>query len=76
MNSDLMGTERQRVQLQTTVLAGSLQSLEFVQQVVGLFTLSAIVQRPVAQFVSIPDSSKGNMLTIEQIEAEPGGERG
>ena len=50
MNSGLIGTGMLRLQLRATVVIGFFQFLEFVQQVVGLFALPVIVQRPVAQF--------------------------
>ncbi|MCX5830497.1 MAG: hypothetical protein NT140_01145 [Deltaproteobacteria bacterium] len=86
MNSGLIGIEMLRFQLRASVLAVFLQFLEFFQQVVGLFALSAIVQWPVAQFgwegllrrktVRIPDYFQGSLPIIEQIEAALGGERG
>jgi hypothetical protein len=86
MNSGPIGFETLRSQLRATVLAAFFQFFEFVQQVVGLFALPVIVQRPVAQFgwegllrrkiVIISDSFKGSLPAIEQIEAERGGERG
>ncbi len=86
MNSDLIGTRTLRLQLWAMVLAGFFQPLEFVQQIVGLFALPVIAKQLVAQFAlegllsckteSIPDTFKGSLPTIEQIEAELGGERG
>jgi hypothetical protein len=87
MNSKVIGTETSWFfQLRAMVPAGFFQLFEFVQKVVGLFTLQAIVQRTVAQFgweglpicktESIPDTFKGRLPTIEQIEAELEGERG
>jgi len=82
MNSGQIGIETLWLQLRATVLAGFFQLLEFVQQVVGLFALPAIVQQPVAQFgweellgrktVRMPDSFKGSLTTIEMIMAESG----
>lgn len=86
MNSDLIGIESLRLQLRATVLTGFFQLLEFVQQVVGLFDLPVIAKQFVTQFAlerlpickteSIPDTFKGSLPTIEQIEAELGGARG
>jgi hypothetical protein len=87
MNSDVIGTETGWFfQLRALMPPGFFQLLEFVQQLVGLFTLQAIAKQLVAQFAwewlpicrteSIPDTFKGSLPTIEQIEAELGGERG
>jgi hypothetical protein len=66
--------------------AGFFQFFEFVQQVVGLFTLQAIAKQLVAQFAweglqicnteSIPDTFKGRLPTIEEIDAELEGDWG